>query len=295
MRIVSNPTSEATRFKADRLRAVMGWLPVIQAQVVANNKEWADNTLLYVDGMAGCGVNQIGDDIVDGSPVIMGSVLNDLHRIDRLQGLRTQLCAVEKSLPHWTELHWTMAAYRDSWGACRERALDVPEPVRGGIGEVLHAIIDDRLTKTGNRSIYGLLFLDPQKPAELTEDLPAIGEVFSRKPVRLDLLLNVASTQWKRTSRANGSPSLTDVMDAMSRKRWMISERVYVPCCRDRSNAQGWHMMIGTNGRFADWRNKGFHGVETPRGEQLLREATMTKEELLAEGACGHLQLAMAL
>jgi hypothetical protein len=289
-----NPTSEATRYKAEKLAAVMAWLPVIQAAVVARNRAWADNTLLYIDGMAGCGVNNHGEESVPGSPVIMGDVLNDLHRCDRLHGLRTRLCAVEKSLLHWTELCGVLETRRESWGAWREWALDVPGPLRGGVGRALGGIINDRLARTGRRPIYGLLFLDPQKPSDLTEDLGAIANVFGEPAVKMDLLLNVASTQWKRTSRANGTPSLTDVMDAMARKTWMISKPTRVPCCRDRSNAFRWHMLIGTNGPISDWRKEGFYDVGSVRGEQLMREATMTKEELLAEGAVGQFELAIA-
>jgi hypothetical protein len=283
---VPNPTSCATKVKAERLADVMRWLPPIQAEVIAKPWSKADNTLIYIDGMAGCGINPHGRDVVDGSTMIMASVLNDLHQRGHLRGLCARLYSIERDWGQWSELTQRLDARRSEWAACEDRSLDIQAPLCGRVGPTLRDILWGRLARNGNRPIYGLLFLDPQKPSELTADLGDIKGVFRESRVRLDPVLNVASTAWKRTSRANGSPSLTDVMDAISRNRWMISEKARAFGC-----GWGWHVLIGTNGTFKDWSRRGFHDVESERGEALMREATMTKEELRAEGLCGQLEI----
>jgi len=277
---VANPTSHATRFKEERLAALMRWLVPIQAAVTRKH-DYADPTLLYVDGMAGAGVNHFGEESFDGSPLVMLEALDALSVGGTLGTARSHLVAIERDYRQWLELSVNVARHAGYLhSASVTGQLEVSFPVRGCVGEGLHKVFSERLRRNGGRVIYGLVFLDPTNPGDLVSAIDAVADVVNHRRARLDVALWTSTTQWKRVSKSQPDhPSLSDIMGKLGRSRWLTSDVPKIPRCCDNSNAFQWQMFVGTKGDFDGWSKAGFHDTESPTGRRLLAMALKTRKE----------------
>jgi hypothetical protein len=93
------------------------------------------------------------------------------------------------------------------------------------------------------------------------------------KTRRLDLLIYMAATSWKRyrTGSHSAAKTLLGEIATVNKKYWLL---------RDARGKHQWTFLFGTNwARFPEWESAGFYRADSPRGQRILAELSETSRE----------------
>jgi hypothetical protein len=116
---------------------------------------------------------------------------------------------------------------------------------------------------------YGLVYSDP-----IRDEIP--HELLNRAAKylpRVDLLSYVAATQYKRRRGSDpNKPFLADHIKAVDKRFALI---------REPAGPWQWTFVLWTNwDRMPDWRQRGFHRLDSEQGERVLERLSLSSREL---------------
>lgn len=120
------------------------------------------------------------------------------------------------------------------------------------------------------KGTYGIAYCDPPMTIPTIELSFAIMAAISRYYPTVDVMLYIASTPMKRVNQCGGH--LSEGIKKVNKKGWVI---------RELQAKFQYTFLIGTNWtKWAEWKNLGFHNIESPRGRKIFEIADSTKDEL---------------
>lgn len=125
------------------------------------------------------------------------------------------------------------------------------------------------LDKAGHQpDRYGLIYADP-----IRDEIPhgLFNQAAEQLP-KVDLLSYVAATQYKRRRGVDDSrPYLLDHVKAVNKRVALIRQPL---------GAWQWTFILWSNWiNFPEWQRRGFHRLDSERGEQIMDRLNLTKEQ----------------
>lgn len=135
--------------------------------------------------------------------------------------------------------------------------------------------LPQQLPHRNHEQRFGYVYVDPND-ARLPIDM--LAEMFSRRPFkRVDLIVNIAAASLKRMINHEDYDdiALDSLLDRVDKKTWLVRE----PHTRHQ-----WSLLIGTNWAEApEWRNAGFHRMDTDKGKRIWQQLSKTKKQAQEE------------
>lgn len=250
----SEGISDQTPRKQSDLRYILSTGFAVH-KAIQNRRRWADPTIYHFDLTAGSGIVN-GE---PGSPVIFWEEAKAAG-----MSCRAWFCERDKDSAHRLQSN-LKAMGADIW--CRSRVLNMD--YKDGLAEILGALSSIR--KPDNQWKYGLLYVDPN--GTILDGVETIGAFLSALP-RIDVLVNVAATTYKRCRKAFADeerPYLTDHLALLGKKFLHVREPYH--------HFQ-WAFCLGTNwADHPEFRSRGFYDVRSLQGAKILQKLDLTTRE----------------
>jgi len=225
-------------------------------RAIFEKHDWPEKVYHYLDLHAGPGIYQHNGMVVRGSPIIFIETLMSV-------GLKCQAVFFEICDDRRTQLVWNLARFAD--------VPDLSLLFHGDYQRFLPCHFDDSQARAKKK--FGLVYADP---AGTLPPFELLAQMFqSRSYATMDVLIYMSSTNLKRQLKYDRCPidkRLKDYLGLIPKKYWIVREP-YGP--------HQWTFLIGTNwDAFPEFRDLGFHRIDSPEGQEIFHRLNYTRKEL---------------
>ncbi len=235
--------SEHTEVKQEHFKGLLDMHLKITRGIISR-KEWTDPHYYYFDITAGPGIYE-GQ---DGSPIIFLKLVEAAN-------ITYKAVFIESDSERYNQLEKNIELYQQG-------------NIKVHLGN--HDNVLPQYFFGINKNKYGLLYADPTgtlPPFEL------LGQM-SQRYHRLDILINCSATNIKRerkSPKTDLKETLTDGLDKIDKQTWIVRSPV---------GKHQWTFLVGSNWmNFPEWKKQGFHRIESPIGQEILRNLNYTTDE----------------
>ena len=233
----------ATHDKQDGLTSALQQHFCVTKAVIERYPGYAFRKYFYIDAYSGSGFNIEAK--VMGSPLVFR---NNVHLLG-LPFTAIFIDDVEENIQTLKVIGWT-DEYRF---ICADNHIAVPQ------------VIDRIKQIIGTETAYGLIYCDPN-------GLPDVDmlKYVSKKLSKIDILIRMNVGAGKRQVT---KIRIKDVITQLNKSNWIVRGPL------ENDPAQ-WSFLFGTNYiKFAGWKSRGFHRIDSYEGKRIFSNLNYTKEE----------------